>query len=137
MVYALPFSVASVCCNSSAVVEGAQGIIFVMDANVPAYPNGVRPWRIDELHLLYILDEYTQNDKPILENVPLLVFANKQDLPDAVDIATIADGMELSKLPTEWHVQPCVAKSGEGLQEGLGWLRARIEARKQAKESVG
>jgi signal recognition particle receptor subunit beta len=109
-----------------------------MNANVMPWPNGLRPWPIDELHLLYVLDEYIENGKPVLENVPLLVFANKQDLPGALDSATIADGVELSKLPTsEWHVQPCTATSGDSIQEGLEWLKARIQARKYATKSVG
>ena len=54
----------------------------------------------------------------------LLVYANKQDLPNALSVAELTEKLELHTLPNAitWHVQPCCATSGDGLYEGLDWL---------------
>merc|ERR1711865_155462 len=62
------------------------------------------------------LAELLSEDKLAL--VPLLVFANKQDLINAVPPEEIA---ELLALDTEknrpWHIEPCSAKTGIGLED--------------------
>lgn len=58
-----------------------------------------------------------------LRDAVLLVFANKQDLPNAMSVAQIVEEMNLSSLTTrKWHVEATCATTGEGLYEGLGWL---------------
>jgi len=54
----------------------------------------------------------------------LLVYANKQDLPNAFSVAELASKMDLHSLPMEikWNIQACCATSGDGLIEGLDWL---------------
>ena len=52
-----------------------------------------------------------------LRSVPVLIFANKQDLPDAMSSGT-------RRL---CHVQPSSALRGEGLEEGLTWLTCVFE----------
>jgi hypothetical protein len=55
--------------------------------------------------------------------VPLLVFANKQDLLSALSAADISLGLNLHAIKDRaWQVQACSAKAGEGLAEGLEWL---------------
>ena len=60
-----------------------------------------------------------------LHNVPLLVYANKTDLPGAMDAFDLTERLGLnSPLPggeREWHVQPACAISGDGLFDGLDW----------------
>ena len=55
----------------------------------------------------------------------VLVFANKQDLPGAVDPASLVAAFDLPSLRgRKWFVQGAVATRGEGLYEGLDWLAA-------------
>lgn len=61
-----------------------------------------------------------------LGGVPVLVFANKQDLMNAKEKDELIgeEGLDLKVAldGRDWHVQPCSAKNGEGLAEGLEWL---------------
>ncbi|KAI3382717.1 hypothetical protein SNEBB_006911 [Seison nebaliae] len=67
------------------------------------------------------LDELTCNDQ--LNGVPLLVFANKQDLPNASRDEEIAHTLQLHTIKNrDWHIQPCCALSGEGLADGMQWI---------------
>lgn len=58
---------------------------------------------------------------------PLLVFANKQDLPGALATLEIADVLDLHSLKRNWHVEASSGVSGMGLHEGLDWLAKTIE----------
>lgn len=60
-----------------------------------------------------------------VQNVSILVFANKQDLPNAVSAAKIAEKLDLAKLSNsrDWCIQPCTAlRTSQGLHAGLDWL---------------
>ncbi len=53
----------------------------------------------------------------------LLVFANKQDLPNAMSVAEVTDRLHLHQLRNRrWFIQGACATSGDGLYEGLDWL---------------
>ena len=63
----------------------------------------------------------TEEDK--LAGVPLLVFANKQDLLSSLPAADISVGLNLTAIKDRaWQIQACSAKTGEGLAEGMQWL---------------
>ena len=65
-----------------------------------------------------------------LRDAVLLVFANKQDLPNAMNAAEITDKLGLHSLrQRHWYIQSCCATSGEGLYEGLDWLSGNIAGR--------
>ncbi|KHJ85818.1 hypothetical protein OESDEN_14447 [Oesophagostomum dentatum] len=56
-----------------------------------------------------------------------LVFANKQDLPNAINCAELIKVLELHENSgQQWHVQPSNAVTGEGIAEGLEWLHPAI-----------
>ena len=58
-----------------------------------------------------------------LEGVPLLVFANKQDLLNAFSADEIRDSLELNHVQQrKWKIQSCSSKSGEGLEDGFQWV---------------
>ncbi len=58
-----------------------------------------------------------------LAGVPLLVFANKQDLLSALPASDLSVGLNLTAIKDRaWQIAPCSAKSGEGLAEGMQWL---------------
>ncbi|CAH0474244.1 unnamed protein product [Peronospora belbahrii] len=92
-----------------------DAVIFVVDASDIE--------RLDEakeaLHLIFESDE--------LVNTKLLVYANKQDQPNALSAHEVRERLELlevTKNPT--YVQPCIATTGEGLYEGLDWLSKAV-----------
>ena len=63
--------------------------------------------------------------------VPLLVFANKQDLPNAMNAAEITDKLGLHSLrQRNWYIKSTCATSGDGLYDGLDWLSATLSGKK-------
>ncbi|KAL0287903.1 UNVERIFIED_CONTAM: ADP-ribosylation factor-like protein 5 [Sesamum angustifolium] len=62
-----------------------------------------------------------------LQSAVLLIFANKQDLKDAMTPAEITDALSLHSIKNhDWHIQACCALTGEGLYDGLGWIAQRV-----------
>merc|ERR1712100_875350 len=75
------------------------------------------------------LRELLAEDK--LGRVPLLIFANKQDLLQAVSTDEIAATLNLTGIADRtWTIQACSAKTGEGLQEGMEWMVGQCQARR-------
>lgn len=57
-----------------------------------------------------------------LLGVPVLVFANKQDLPSACPADQIASGLGLTQIRDRmWQIQPCSALSGEGIEVNISF----------------
>ncbi|KAI3931136.1 hypothetical protein MKX01_029326 [Papaver californicum] len=57
----------------------------------------------------------------------LLILADKQDIPNAMNVAEITEKLDLGSLNSrKWHIQSTSATSGEGLYEGLDWLSDNI-----------
>ena len=95
--------------------QNTRGLIFVVDSNDRDRVVEAR----DELHRMLNEDE--------LRDAVLLVFANKQDLPNAMNAAEITDKLGLHSLrQRHWYIQSTCAISGEGLYEGLDWLSNNI-----------
>ncbi|OAE27163.1 hypothetical protein AXG93_4666s1340 [Marchantia polymorpha subsp. ruderalis] len=98
--------------------QNTQGLIFVVDSNDRDRVVEAR----DELHRMLNEDE--------LRGALLLVFANKQDLPNAMNAAEITDKLGLHSLrQRHWYIQSTCATSGEGLYEGLDWLSSNIASK--------
>ena len=98
--------------------QNTQGLIFVVDSNDRDRIHETK----DELHKMLNEDD--------LRDAVLLVFANKQDLPNAMNAAEITDKLGLHALKQRhWYIQAAIATSGEGLYEGLDWLQANIAQR--------
>ncbi|EEC09976.1 ADP ribosylation factor 79F, putative [Ixodes scapularis] len=58
-----------------------------------------------------------------LRDAVLLVFANKQDLPNAMPASELTDKLGLNNLRNRsWYIQATCATQGTGLYEGLDWL---------------
>jgi len=75
----------------------------------------------DELRTVTIEEE--------LKGVPMLIFANKQDLPNVMTVGEIIDRLQLRIINDRpWYVQGCSAHSGMGLHEGLDWLANNVKA---------
>lgn len=59
-------------------------------------------------------------EEPELAGVPVLIFANKQDLLNAKDSASIMTALEVTSDKKRWvHIQACSAKTKEGLDSGI------------------
>ncbi|KAJ6382133.1 hypothetical protein OIU77_030732 [Salix suchowensis] len=64
-----------------------------------------------------------------LRGAIVLVFANKQDLPGALDDATVTEALELHKIKNrQWTIFKTSAIKGEGLFEGLDWLSNTLKS---------
>eukprot|EP01090_Pellita_catalonica_P021936 TRINITY_DN834_c0_g2_i1.p1 TRINITY_DN834_c0_g2~~TRINITY_DN834_c0_g2_i1.p1 ORF type:complete len:183 (+),score=38.94 TRINITY_DN834_c0_g2_i1:68-616(+) len=94
---------------------GTNGIIFVVDSSDTERLKEAR----DELHKTLKSD--------LLKNVPLLVLANKQDLPHARSPAQITQELDLTSIRNrKWQVQGSCAVTGDGLVEGMDFLSAAV-----------
>lgn len=101
--------------------HGCEAVIFVVDS-------GDRErMRDGEDNAKEELDRILEH--PELRRAVLLVYANKQDLPDALRPEEIKALLGLNEVPKErlWHLQPACAMKGEGLSEGLDWLLQAVE----------
>ncbi|XP_039045632.1 ADP-ribosylation factor 2-B-like [Hibiscus syriacus] len=99
-------------------IQNTQGLIFVVDTNDHDRVVEAR----DELHRMLNEDE--------LRDAVLLVFANKQDLPNAMNAAEITDKLGLHSLRMRhWYIQSTCATSGEGLYKGLDWPPTTLQTR--------
>uniref|UniRef100_H2Z0R8 ADP-ribosylation factor 6 n=1 Tax=Ciona savignyi TaxID=51511 RepID=H2Z0R8_CIOSA len=92
---------------------GTQGLIFVIDcADVDRIEEAK-----NELHRII-------NDREMRDAV-ILIFANKQDLPDAMKPCELQNRLGLTNIrDRNWFVQPSCATRGDGLEDGLRWLMA-------------
>ena len=67
-----------------------------------------------------------------LMGVPVLIFANKQDLINSARASEIAEGLNLHTIrDRSWHIQACSAISGEGVKDGLNWISKNIQRKKK------
>jgi len=91
--------------------QNTQGLIFVVDSNDrERITEGA-----EELNKMLNEDE--------LRDAAVLVFANKQDLPNAMSVAEVTDKLGLHSIRNrKWYIQSTCATSGDGLYEGLDWL---------------
>eukprot|EP01087_Luapelamoeba_hula_P019543 TRINITY_DN6482_c0_g1_i3.p1 TRINITY_DN6482_c0_g1~~TRINITY_DN6482_c0_g1_i3.p1 ORF type:complete len:526 (+),score=51.50 TRINITY_DN6482_c0_g1_i3:174-1751(+) len=87
-----------------------QALIFVVDSNDRE--------RIGEAAEIL----YDMAREPELSGLIVLIFANKQDLPNAMRNQEIIERLGLATLDQEWFIQASCATTGDGLYEGLDWL---------------
>merc|ERR1712242_238979 len=63
-----------------------------------------------------------------MRDAVLLVFANKQDLPNAMTAAAVTEKLGLHNLRhRQWYIQSACATTGDGLYEGLDWLSRTLQ----------
>lgn len=99
-----------------------NALVFVVDSNDRERADDAR----EELANMLREDELSQ--------VPLLVFANKQDLPNAMTVAEVTDKLELHALrDRNWFIQGSTATTGDGLYEGLDWLSNTLASKRGAE----
>lgn len=99
--------------------KNARGLIFVVDSHDRDRINDAR------IELQSLLDEEQ------LMNVEILILANKQDLPNAMNTDEIINKLELYGIRgRNWYIQKACAITGEGLLEGLDWLACALTSKK-------
>lgn len=99
-----------------AILGGADGIVFVADADPAQREDNERSMAELQGHL----EHYGKN----AANMPLIIQANKTDLPNARSVADVTDALNLYA----WPVVPAMAIRGIGVKETLGTI-ARSVAR--------
>ena len=95
-----------------------QAIIFVVDAASSAE-------QLEESKSMLA----TMLSHKDLKGTPLLVFANKSDLPEAKGAAAIASDVNLTGAVCDsraWHIGACSALTGDGIDGGIKWLLGKI-----------
>lgn len=66
-----------------------------------------------------------------LKDAVILVYANKQDLPGALDDAGVAEGLGLSEIKNrDWSIFKTSATKGDGIFEGLDWLSNMLNTKR-------
>ncbi|MHA2270889.1 MAG: ADP-ribosylation factor family protein [Candidatus Hodarchaeales archaeon] len=97
-------------------MSGSMGVIYVVDS--------ADHERFDEARTelwTYVID----NEK--VENIPILILANKQDLENAGSAGEVARALDLHKVTKHsYAIMPTSAKTGFNIEEALEWLRQRI-----------
>ncbi|KAF4075298.1 hypothetical protein AMELA_G00232990 [Ameiurus melas] len=94
-----------------------QAIIFVIDSS-------------DKLRMVVAKEELdTLLNHPDIKHrrIPILFFANKMDLRDALSSVKVSQLLCLENIKDKpWHICASNAVQGEGLQEGVDWLQDQI-----------
>ncbi|KAM6970307.1 ADP-ribosylation factor-like protein 6 isoform 1-T1 [Aplochiton taeniatus] len=94
----------------------SHAIIFVIDSG-------------DKLRMVVAKEELdTLLNHPDIRSrrMPVLFFANKMDLRDAMSSVKVSQLLSLENIKDKpWHICASDAVKGEGLQEGVDWLQGR------------
>nr|XP_033797409.1 ADP-ribosylation factor-like protein 6 [Geotrypetes seraphini] len=98
-----------------------MAIIFVVDSS-------------DKLRMVVAKEELeTLLNHPDIKHrrIPILFFANKMDVRDALSAVKVSQMMLLETIKDKpWHICASDGLKGEGLQEGVDWLQDQIQAMK-------
>ncbi|KJP86498.1 ADP-ribosylation factor 1 [Plasmodium fragile] len=95
--------------------SNTDGLIFVVDSNDRERIDDAR----EELHRMINEEE--------LKDAIILVFANKQDLPNAMSAAEVTEKLHLNTIrERNWFIQSTCATRGDGLYEGFDWLTTHL-----------
>ncbi|GJE96028.1 ADP-ribosylation factor-like protein [Phanerochaete sordida] len=93
--------------------QNPRAIIFLVDANDPDR----LPQAREALRLL--------NAEEQLRDIPLLVLANKQDMPAAMSIAEVSNKLgDQGQRP--WTLETASLIDGEGMDDGFQWLSPMV-----------
>lgn len=96
--------------------KSTEGIVFVIDT----YDRERLEEASEQLQRLLAEDD--------LLGIPLLIFANKADLPSKVTLTELSKILKLDSIRRKYHVCSSVATTGVGLLEGMKWLTLAIRS---------
>ena len=104
---------------------GVKGLIFVIDSidreritTSPYRDPGGASYEFHKImsEISAVISEAKANQ------IRILFFANKQDLPNAMGVEEIMEKMDLAQLVNEWIMVSACAVTGEGLAKGFKWI---------------
>ncbi|KAJ4460069.1 putative ADP-ribosylation factor 1 [Paratrimastix pyriformis] len=96
--------------------QNCGAIVFVVDSS------DTRRLGVSRQELFAMLQEEE------LQRLPVLIFANKMDLPGALSVAAITEQMHLTEIRDRpYHIQQSSAVDGRGLAEGFTWLTNQLK----------
>ena len=102
--------------------SNTQGFIFVIDSSDRD--------RIEEAKEAL---QGVLNDE-LLKGIPLLIYANKQELSEAMNVTNVTEITEKFGLNAiknrNWYIQGSCAITGDGLHDGLDWLSDKMSKKK-------
>lgn len=104
-------------------LQYSHGIVYVVDSadDEPSRREEARRelWAI-------LNNEELVNNSP---EMPLLVYANKQDIEYSMIVTEVRDMLDLESIPAgrPWHIQGVSVVTGQGLKEGMDWLTAQLK----------
>ncbi|KAM9968323.1 hypothetical protein ACTFIW_002761 [Dictyostelium discoideum] len=89
----------------------SNAIIFVVDSTDRDRIDQVK----EEFDNLLIQQE--------LNGIPILIFANKQDIDNSMNTSEIVNSLNLNLIEDrKWYIQLCSSLKSHGLDEGLSWI---------------
>ena len=57
-----------------------------------------------------------------LKEIVLLIFANKSDLPNCMNVVEITEKLELMNMKIKWFIKSSNFLTSQGIEEGLEWM---------------
>ena len=95
-----------------------DGIIFVIDSSDKLRMSVAK----DELNMLL------ENTDIAAKRIPILFFANKMDMREALSSIKCSNMLQLEQIHDKpWHICASNALTGEGLEEGVTWLSEQLK----------
>ncbi|NXG08597.1 ARL14 protein, partial [Sakesphorus luctuosus] len=109
----------------SSFLEDVDGLLYVVDSSDKR--------RLEESRKEFELILKNESTK----NVPVVVLANKQDLPGALNAEEITRRFKMKKYCSDrtWYVQPCCGITGEGLRVALQRVATFARQYSRSKET--
>ncbi|NWX98302.1 ARL14 protein, partial [Nothoprocta ornata] len=106
-------------------LENTDGLLYVVDSSDQQ--------RLEESKKE--LERVLKNE--FIKNVPVVLLANKQDLPGALNAEEVTRRFNMKKYCSDrnWYVQPCCAITGEGLSEALKRITAFAKIHRKSKDT--
>jgi len=109
-------------------IANTQGLIFVVDSSDR---DGIEDAREELTKMLNEADTWDAAD------AVLLVFANRQDSPNAMTVPEVTEKLGLDNLCLRrWLIQPVSAANGDGLYAGLDRMSSTMSVTKKRLQSV-
>jgi len=98
----------------------AEAVLFVVDSSDRLRVCVVK----NELEML--LKHQDVSSKPL----PIIIFANKMDIPGALTPLECSQQLELERISDRpWHIASSNGLTGAGIAEGLEWLASHISSK--------
>ncbi|NXY15802.1 ARL14 protein, partial [Atrichornis clamosus] len=106
-------------------LDDTEGLLYVVDSSDKR--------RLEESRKEFEL--LLKNES--MKYLPVVVLANKQDLPGALNAEEITRRFKMKKncSDRDWYVQPCCAITGQGLAEALQRVSAFAKQYSRSKET--